>query len=201
MTVPAVFPSIPAGTGHLPSPHAGFFRAGEAIFRPPLHQNNAGPERTRPSKSSPPSSSVSLPLFQILPGAANGPFHFPELEKENHAEQIQLLRQAVDDTHPSRPPQRPSPPKGITPPILLPVNAVYDFSPLLHFGKQFFPRTKTGARPSSNSPHSSNPASLLFSTGFSFPAPFFKGRRRPHVGKPERAVDSANIFKRKPVII
>lgn len=201
MTVPAVFPSIPAGTGHLPSPHAGFFRAGEAIFRPLSIKNNAGPGRTRPSKSSPPSSSVSLPLFQILPGAANGPFHFPELEKENHAEQIQLLRQAVDDTHPSRPPQRPSPPKGITPPILLPVNAVYDFLLSSISASSSSRERKTGARPSSNSPHSSNPASLLFSTGFSFPAPFFKGRRRPHVGKPERAVDSANIFKRKPVII
>lgn len=37
-----------------------------------------------------------------LPRSANGSFHFPELEKEDHVEQIQLLRQAMDDAHPSR---------------------------------------------------------------------------------------------------
>ena len=194
MTVPAVFPSIPAGTGHLPSPHAGFFRAGEAIFRPLSIKNNAGPERTRPSKSSPPSSSVSLPLFQILPGAANGPFHFPELEKKNHAEQIQLLRRAVDDTHPSRPPQRPSPPKGITPPILLPVNAVYDFSPLLHFGKQFFPRTKNRSKALQQLPAQFQPRLLAFFNWLFISSSLFSKAAAVRMSANRNALLTAQIF-------
>lgn len=43
----------------------------------------------------------SVGIQQALPGSKNGPFHLSEFKKEDHAEQIQLLRQAMDHAHPS----------------------------------------------------------------------------------------------------
>lgn len=146
MTVPAVFPSIPAGTGHLPSPHAGFFRAGEAIFRPP------SPSKTTPDRREPVRAKVPL-LLQAFPYPYSKSCRAPQTARFTF---LSLKKKTMQNKYSFCGKQR------AIPLFLVLLRTIFEkrnnstnsatdqyslsFSPLLHFGKQFFPRTKNRSK-------------------------------------------------------